>query len=50
MREARAELKARSERAEEVWRSGPAAASSLPEMRRRAVVLWGSGREEAARE
>ena len=41
LREARAELKAGSERAEEVWRGGPAAASSSPELRRRAVVLWG---------
>ena len=35
LREARAELKAGSERAEEVWRGGPAAASSSPELRRR---------------
>ena len=41
LREARAELKAGSERAEEVWRGGPAAASSSLELRRRAVVLWG---------
>ena len=41
LREARAELKAGSERAEEVWRGGPATASSSPELRRRAVVLWG---------
>jgi len=45
----RAELKAGSERAEEVWRGGPAAASSSPELRRRAVVLWvfwaGNGRK-----
>ena len=41
LREARAELKAGSEWAEEVWRGGPVAASSSPELRRRAVVLWG---------
>ena len=41
LREARAELKAGSERAEEVWRGGAAAASSSLELRRRAVVLWG---------
>ena len=35
LREARAELKAGSERTEEVWRGGPAAASSSPEVRRR---------------
>ena len=35
LHEARAELKAGSERAEEVWRGGPAAASSSPELRRR---------------
>ena len=35
------ELKARSEQVEEVWRGGSAAASSSPELRRRAVVLWG---------
>ena len=35
LRKARAELKAGSERAEEVWRGGPAAASSSPELRRR---------------
>ena len=35
LREARAELKAGSERAEEVWRGGPAVASSSPELRRR---------------
>ena len=35
LREARAELKAGSERAEEVWRGCPAAASSSPELRRR---------------
>ena len=41
LREARAELKAGSERAEEVWRGDPTAVSSSPELRRRAVVLWG---------
>ena len=35
LREARAELKAGSERAEEVWRGGPAAVSMSPELRRR---------------
>jgi hypothetical protein len=35
LREARAELKAGSERAEEVWRGGPAAVSRSPELRRR---------------
>ena len=35
LREARVELKAGSERAEEVWRGGPAAAPSSPELRRR---------------
>ena len=35
LREARAELKAGSEWAEEVWRGGPVAASSSPELRRR---------------
>ena len=35
LREARAELKAGSERAEEVWRGGPAVASGSPELRRR---------------
>ena len=35
LREARVELKAGSERAEEVWRGGPAAASSSPELRGR---------------
>ena len=43
LREARAELKAGSERAEEVWRGGPAVASSSPELRRRgggALGAW----------
>ena len=39
LRDVRAELKAGSAWAEEIWRGGPAAASSSPEMRRRAVVL-----------
>ena len=39
LRDVRAELKAGSVWAEEIWRGGTAAASSSPEMRRRAVVL-----------
>ena len=35
LHDVRAELKAGSARAEEVWRGGPAAASSSPELRRR---------------